>query len=211
MRAEKQVSPLVYTLLNRYHSIQKDHSGFDPNRQVTLGTGTGSSSPVVPATLSAPDPQIVERATRRRFTDSYKLSILEQAHACHDRGEVGALLRREGLYYSTLANFRKQKAAGELGSSGSRKKRASKDPALAAAVSQQIELERENRKLRRQLARAAEIITIQKKAALLLGETHSIAQPLPLIETSPLHFFASDNHRQWRLILLQELGHRGDD
>ena len=114
---------------------------------------------------------MVERATRRRFTDSYKLSILEQADACRDRGEIGALLRREGLYYSTLANFRKQKAAGELGSSGSRKKRALKDPALAAAVSQQIELERENRMLRRQLARAEENITIQKKAALLLGET----------------------------------------
>ena len=114
---------------------------------------------------------MVERATRRRFTDGYKLAVLEQVDACHDRGEVGALLRREGLYYSTLANFRKQKTAGLLDPGASRKKRASKDPAVAAVVAQKIELERENRKLRRQLARAEEIITIQKKAALLLGET----------------------------------------
>ena len=117
---------------------------------------------------SAPDPQMVEKATRRRFTNSYKLSILDQVDACRDRGEVGALLRREGLYYSTLANFRKQRASGELAPGAAKKKRGSRDE---AAIAHRIELEREVRQLRRQLARAEEIITIQKKAALLLGET----------------------------------------
>ena len=129
------------------------------------------SAPTLPESFpgaDAPDPQMVEKATRRRFTSSYKLSILEQVDACRDRGEVGALLRREGLYYSTLANFRKQRASGELASGASKKKRSTKD---LAAIAHQIELEREVRQLRRQLARAEEIITIQKKAALLLGET----------------------------------------
>jgi transposase-like protein len=113
------------------------------------------------------------RAARRRFSSAYKLSILEQVDACTDRGQVGALLRREGLYYSSLAKFRKQKAQGVLSGpdeSGA-KPRASKDPSVLLALAQQTELERENRKLRRQLAHAQRIIAIQKKAAILLGET----------------------------------------
>jgi transposase-like protein len=113
------------------------------------------------------------RATRRRFTNAYKLSILEQVDACTDRGQVGALLRREGLYYSSLAKFRKQKAQGLLSGTdqSGAKPRASKDPCVLSALAQQTELERENRKLRRQLAHAQRIIAIQKKAAILLGET----------------------------------------
>jgi len=119
-----------------------------------------------------PDPEMVQKATRRRFSPAYKLSVIQQADDCRDRGEVGALLRREGLFYSTLANFRKQKAQGLLsvGEGAPRPKR-SKDPSVTAALAQQAELERENRKLRRQLAQAERIIAIQKKAAILLGET----------------------------------------
>lgn len=125
-----------------------------------------------PTTSSPPDPEMATRATRRRFTTEYKLSIIGQADACRDRGEVGALLRREGLYYSTLANFRKQKAQGLLsGGAGAARPRAAKDPAVVAALAGQAELERENRKLKRQLAHAEKIIAIQKKAAILLGET----------------------------------------
>jgi transposase-like protein len=121
---------------------------------------------------SPPDPEMVKRATRRRHTIDYKLSILSQADACRDRGEVGALLRREGLFYSTLANFRKQKAQGLLAvGDGAVRPRASKDPAVAAALAGQAEMERELRSLRRKLAHAEKIIAIQKKAAILLGET----------------------------------------
>ena len=62
-----------------------------------------------------PDPQVPERASRRRFTAAYKLRILKEADACPQPGELGALLRREGLYSSTLANFRKLRDAGQLG------------------------------------------------------------------------------------------------
>jgi transposase len=115
-------------------------------------------------------PQMSEKASRRRFTNAYKLSIIAAVDACTDRGQVGALLRKEGLFYSTLANFRKQKIQGLLNGSAP-KARSSKNPDVIKAQSQQTELERENRALRRKLAHAEKIITIQKKAAILLGET----------------------------------------
>src|ERR1041384_7687783 len=66
-------------------------------------------------TANRPDPQVTQRATRRRFTAADKLRILAEADACNQPGQLGALLRREGLYSSTLANFRKQRVEGKLG------------------------------------------------------------------------------------------------
>jgi transposase-like protein len=113
---------------------------------------------------------MTEKAKRRRFTKAYKRRIVEEADECTGRGELGALLRREGLYASTLANFRRQEADGLL-EPGTTCKRGSKDPELLALRAQRVEVERENRQLRRKLAHAEKIITIQKKVALLLGET----------------------------------------
>jgi transposase len=62
----------------------------------------------------APDPELVERAARRRYTAEYKLRIVQQADACTQPGEVGALLRREGLYSSLLTYWRKQRDEGSL-------------------------------------------------------------------------------------------------
>jgi transposase-like protein len=114
---------------------------------------------------------MVEKATRRRFTAAYKRGIVAQADACTGRGDVGALLRREGLFASTLAKFRKQLREGQLDSAGLRKPRVPKDAATTAHFAQQADLERDVRDLRRKLAHAERIIAIQKKAAILLGET----------------------------------------
>jgi transposase len=149
--------------------LSKLLNGHDPKRNVQVSQAP-ASGPAAPDPQMT-DPQMAEKASRRRFSTAYKLSIIEQVDACTDRGEVGALLRREGLYYSTLANFRKQKAQGLLEGGSAKRQRGSKNPVVAAAVAQQMELERENRKLRRQLAQAEHIIAIQKKAAILLGET----------------------------------------
>jgi len=137
---------------------------------------SGESSPVTgmrpvgtPPVL--PDPQMTEKAKRRRFTAAYKRRIVQEADECVGRGELGALLRREGLYASTLANFRRQEADGLLEPGLTRKPRASKDPELLASHAHSAEVERENRQLRRKLAHAEKIIAIQKKAAILLGET----------------------------------------
>jgi transposase-like protein len=113
---------------------------------------------------------MIEKAKRRRFSKAYKLRIIEEADECTGRGELGALLRREGLYASTLASFRQQESEGLLEPSATHK-RASKDPELLALRAQRAEVERENRQLRRKLAHAEKIISIQKKVALLLGET----------------------------------------
>lgn len=114
--------------------------------------------------------EVVLRASRRRFTAEYKLKIVASADACVTRGDLGALLRREGLFSSTLANFRQQKALGLL--DGPVAKRGKKpDAATAAELKKVSELERENRQLRRKLAQAQNVIKIQKKVAALLGET----------------------------------------
>src|SRR5450432_871757 len=63
---------------------------------------------------SMPDPELVERAARRRYSAEYKLRIVREADACEKSGEVGALLRREGLYTSHLTYWRKQREAGAL-------------------------------------------------------------------------------------------------
>jgi transposase len=134
------------------------------------GFGFGGLAPQTQS--SAPNPELVEKAKRRRFTAAYKLNVIKQADACTGRGELGALLRREGLFASTLAKFRRQQAEGLLSTTPTgAKPRASKDPAAQVALSERLALEREVRQLRRKLARAERIIGIQKKAAIFLGET----------------------------------------
>jgi len=97
---------------------------------------------------------------RRRFTAEYKLRILEAAAACAP-GEVGALLRREGLYSSHLTKWRQQRAAGGLGP----RERAAQS---AEAARHTARVERENRRLRQRLERAETIIAVQKKLCSLL-------------------------------------------
>lgn len=113
------------------------------------------------------NPEVAEKARRRRFTPEYKLGILEEADACEEMGEIGALLRREGLYTSNLSAWREQRRVGAL-SGLSPKKRGRKvrrDP-QALRVEQ---LEREIRRLREELRKAHVIIDVQKKVARLLG------------------------------------------
>jgi transposase len=127
---------------------------------------------VVARSATAPQsgPEVVAPLKRRRRTAAYKLRVIAEADACEHRGDLGALLRREGVYHSDLANWRKQKAQGTLG--GSRLPRSLRsDPEFQESLKLQAEMAREVRDLRRQLGRAKKIIEIQKKAALLLGET----------------------------------------
>jgi len=73
----------------------------ESNKTLTEGTAT----PVRP-----PDPEVVPQATARQFSAEYKRRILEEADRCTRPGEIGALLRREGLYASTLSRWREQRA-----------------------------------------------------------------------------------------------------
>jgi transposase len=113
----------------------------------------------------APDPEVTERAKRRRFTAEYKLRILRKADACKGDGDVGALLRREGLYSSQLAAWRRQR--DEIVKAGLKsRKRGPKGKVVDPRVKQ---LERENARLKRRLERVELMLTIQKKASEMLG------------------------------------------
>jgi transposase-like protein len=75
---------------------------------------TGAFGPTATSAATAPDPEVPAKAQRRRFTAEYRLRILKRADACKRPGELGALLRREGLYSSHLANWRRQREQGAL-------------------------------------------------------------------------------------------------
>jgi hypothetical protein len=112
------------------------------------------------------DPELVERAGRRRFTARYKLEILEKADACTRQGEIGELLRREGLYTSHLTYWRKQRRDGalkELGQSRGRKPADRRDQQIA-------ELTRRAERAEAELAKAKKVIEIQGNVSALLEQ-----------------------------------------
>jgi transposase len=122
------------------------------------GVGAGSGSP--------PDPELVERPKRRRFAAKYKLEILERADACTRPGEVGELLRREGLYTSHLTYWRKQRRDGalrELGQSRGRKPADRRDGEIA-------ELRRRAERAEAELEKARKVIEIQGNVSALLEQ-----------------------------------------
>src|SRR3972149_4512596 len=117
------------------------------------------------AALKVPDPEVVVKAQRRRFTAEYKRRILQEADACTQHGEIGALLRREGLYSSHLNTWRRQRTRGELQGLTPAQRGRKTDPQAAEIV----RLQRETERLQAQLARAELIIDVQKKVSQLLG------------------------------------------
>jgi transposase-like protein len=123
---------------------------------------------VMSLTAGRPETEVAEKATRRRYSAEYKARILREAEACTKPGELGALLRREGLYSSHLTSWRAQAARGELAGLEP-KKRGPKARVVDPRDKQVAALERENAKLQRQLERAQAIIEVQKKVSQLLG------------------------------------------
>lgn len=115
-----------------------------------------------------PDPQVKPKTDRRVFKSAYKLSILDQADQCGSRGEVGALLRREGLYSSHLSNWRGLRRQGALQANTNNKR--GPQPSLEPAQRRELEqLRQRNAKLERELEKAHTIIDVQKKLSSLLA------------------------------------------
>lgn len=110
-----------------------------------------------------PDPEVPEKTVRRRFTAAYKLRILKEAGSCSEPGQVGALLRREGLYSSSLTRWKHQVAQGLIP-----KRRGPVAQGTDPYARRNAELERENARLTHKLKQAELIITVQKKVAELL-------------------------------------------
>jgi len=117
------------------------------------------------AATGVPDPAVEAKPRRRRFTAEYKLGILREVERAKEPGEVGAILRREGLYSSHLVPWRRDRdRVAKAGLAARRRgpKAQGKDPRVQ-------QLERENAKLRRRLQRVETMLDIQKKASELLG------------------------------------------
>ncbi len=117
--------------------------------------------------MGKPDPEVVPKAERRTFSAEYKLRILAEADACTKPGQIGALLRREGLYRSHLDKWRKQRREGTLQALSPQKRGRKPDPQAAEIA----RLRRENARLQKRLQSAETIIEFQKKLALMLGLT----------------------------------------
>ena len=122
-----------------------------------------------------PNPEVVARAKRRRFTAALKQKVLAEADAAKGSGEIGAVLRRHGLYSSHVTHWRQERDAGIL-EGLTPQKRGPKTKVTAATLANQ-KLQRENERLTEQLRKAEIVIDIQKKVAALLG------RPFPQTET----------------------------
>jgi transposase len=128
-----------------------------------LGFSTGELA--VPA--GVPDPELAQTAKRRAFTAKYKLSIVREADACERPGEIGALLRREGLFSSHLGKWRAQRDAGALGALEPRQ-RGPRAPSADAV--ENVQLRRELERSQADLKTARRVIEVQGNVSALLEE-----------------------------------------
>ena len=141
----------------------------DPSEAPPPRRAGGAPDPDSTAAASpTPDPEVSEKPRRRQYPAEYKLRILKEADACTEPGDVGAVLRREGLYSSLLSTWRRQREEGSLNAltPGKRGRKVKPSNPLSRRVE---ELERENRKLEGQLKQARAVIEVQKKLSEILA------------------------------------------
>lgn len=149
--------------------MQKD-PGVPAERGLLGGPERSGGEASNPRSNSASDSEVRSKATRRRFTAKYKLMIVERADKCKKPGDVGALLRKEGLYSSQLGVWRKQRDKGALsGLSRKRGRRSTKSP----LVDENKKLRQRVENLQRQLKKTQTIIDVQKKLSEMLSEAPS--------------------------------------
>ena len=120
------------------------------------------------AAMVIPEVEVAEKAVRRQFSAEYKRKVLKEADACTREGEIGALLRREGLYSSHLAVWRAARERGAIAGLAP-KQRGPKAVPPDPRDRKIVELERETRRLTSRLERAEALVDLQKKVSLLLG------------------------------------------
>src|ERR1700674_3189531 len=122
----------------------------------------------VNGTVGSPEPEVLAMAKRRQFAMTYKRRIVLAAAGCTEPGEIGALLRREGLYSSHLTQWRRELQAHERGALAAKKRGPKPDVAKAEAHRVAV-LKTENARLRQKLERPEQIIEAQKKLCEVLG------------------------------------------
>ena len=170
---KKKCQPLSYWAPTAAERREDERSEAERSAAVV---GAGAD----PAAVVRPDPEVVAKAKRRKFTAKYKQQILVKADAAaSESGAIGALLRREGLYSSHLVKWRRDREASiEQGLEPQKRGPKSKRNPLA---DENQKLERENERLTEQLRKAELIIDVQKKVAALLGS------PIPPVEGKGQH------------------------
>ena len=129
----------------------------------------------IAVTPETADPEVIAKAKRRSFSAAYKTKILAEVEAAAGSGNIGEILRREGIYSSTLTGWRKERDAA-IHSAFSQKR--GPEPKNNPFTAENEKLRRQNRRLEEELRKAEIIIDVQKKVAMLLG------RPLPPIPNS---------------------------
>ena len=162
--------------MDMLHSLQRSQPGSpsstpfgerDGVRRTTAVSPNGVT-PEGPMPVAAADPEVPEKKPRRRFTAAYKLRILQEADQCEEPGQIGVLLRKEGLYSSHLTTWRRQRQEGSLQGLTAQKRGRRAQPRNPSA--ERIDqLEKENLRLKQQLRKAEIIIEAQKKISEILG------------------------------------------
>ncbi len=145
----------VMSLINRDEAAGRETERAEGESSEAAG---GDAAP-----QAAPDPELTERPKRRSFSAEYKLKVLKEADACRKPGELGALLRREGLYSSHISTWRRQRDAGELGRKRGRK---GADP----VEKENAELRRRAERAEAELAKARKVIEVQGNVSALLED-----------------------------------------
>ncbi|MFT5286616.1 MAG: transposase [Planctomycetota bacterium] len=141
----------------------------EDERSETEGTAGATNGSIQSNSNSArPNPEVPAIARRRRFTAEYKQLIVREAEECSQPGEIGALLRREGLYSSILADWRRQSKRGSFNAL-SDKKRGPKPNPSQELVRENAMLKKKLSRLERELKTAELIIDVQKKVSEVLG------------------------------------------
>lgn len=145
------------------------------HRMTDLGASQGARRATEDAPRSATqdprpstDAEVVAHARRRNFSPAQKRRILEEADRCSKPGEIGALMRREGIYSSALSTWRRQREAGDLAALAPQKRGPKTDPHRAETL-HIAALTRERDALKSRLDKALLVIDVQKKLAALLG------------------------------------------
>ena len=142
------------------------------NDEITAAAGAANEEGRRPTLVAAPaaaSPELSDRPHRRNFDAKYKLRILDEIdHAAGTPGAIGAILRREGIYSSSITEWRRQRAAGAYEALGP-VKRGPKPVAPNPLSADHAQLQRDYKRLQQRLERAEAVIEIQKKVALLIG------------------------------------------
>ena len=148
------------------HAVQSlpDSVASQGARRASEDATESAPTPVMPG----PDSEVVPHARRRSFSNATKRRILEAVDRCTQPGEVGALLRREGVYSSSLSTWRRQREAADLAALAPRQRGPKADPGRADTILI-AQLTRDNQRLQVSLDKANLVIEVQKKLAVLLG------------------------------------------